>query len=511
MLLRSLLLSLFTFSLFLSSAQTFHPEHLDGSLLIRTKPSYTKNLALNYQSDPQFKSLIASFQIDSVARPFIGLDQDLDRTYRIYFSNISATDILKNSLSSIDYIELVEAYPLFTTGYITNDMNPAQYGLNRINAQLAWDISKGDSNIRIAIVDNAVLHTHEDLIENRWQNDVEFDNLFDDDLNGYTNDFYGYDVADGDNDPTPPLGTTQLSDFVHGTHCAGIAAATTDNLQGVSSIGFNCEFISVKCTPDLSPGNILTHAYEGITYAINAEADIISMSWGGGNSATGQAIVLNAASRDIVLIAAAGNDNTDSPQYPAAYADVLSVGSTDATDTKSSFSNFGFVDVMAPGSAIYSTVAGNNSSYGTLSGTSMSCPLVAGLAGLILAHDPSLSANEVKDKIIAGCENIDAQNPDFIGELGAGRINAFNSLNGGALSIQESENSIKLFPNPTRDLVNLQLENASKAIIYNPYGQAVQELFLNSGLNSISLKNLSPGIYSIRLVESQTALTFMIL
>ncbi|MEM7035838.1 MAG: S8 family serine peptidase, partial [Bacteroidota bacterium] len=271
-------------------------------------------------------------------------------------------------------------------------------------------------------------NTHQDLAPSIWINPGETPgNLIDDDGNGYVDDVNGFDVADNDNDPNPPLGAATNSVYTHGTHCAGIAGAATDNSTGIASIGFGVKLIGVKCNFDATPGPTLPAAYDGVTYAIAAQPEIMSLSWGGpAYSATNQILIDLAYANNIVVVAAAGNSNVNTPMYPASYNHVISVAATDASDVKASFSNFGpTIDVSAPGVAILSTLAGSNSSYGNLSGTSMACPLVAGLAGLMKSANPNLTVDQVDSCLKATADNIDAQNPGFVGQLGAGRINAF--------------------------------------------------------------------------------------
>ena len=162
--------------------------------------------------------------------------------------------------------------------------------------------------IVIAIVDDAVLTTHEDILPNLWTNPNEIpNNNIDDDNNGYRDDINGWDAADNDNDPNPPSSASS-SVFTHGTHCAGIASAATDNSKGIASIGFNCKIMPVKSSTSNGNAQYIDAGYDGIAYAMAAGADVISMSWGGNNSQTAQNIFNQAHNLGITLVAAAGND-----------------------------------------------------------------------------------------------------------------------------------------------------------------------------------------------------------
>ncbi|MGZ4116685.1 MAG: S8 family serine peptidase, partial [Bacteroidia bacterium] len=159
-------------------------------------------------------------------------------------------------------------------------------------------------------------------------------------------------------------------------------------------------------------------------YAAVNHARVINMSWGGtGSSTTAQNIIDYAYSQGCILVAAAGNNNVSTMFYPAAYNNVISVAATQSGDSKASFSNFGsWIDVSAPGNNIYSTfVAG---AYGNKSGTSMASPMVAGLCGLMLSLNPTLTQADVTNCLLSTADNIDAANPSYIGQLGSGRINA---------------------------------------------------------------------------------------
>lgn len=446
----------FTFCFLLgtpSIAQTVDSNAVDGFLYVRSIENSPIDFMNYNNTDPVLNLIWSSHGVTNVRLPFGGLTNELDRTFEFAFTNIASVDSLIIKLESLNYVEYAEKKPLYRTSLIPNDIQPSQWGLTKIQAAEAWNFTTGDANVKIAIVDNAVSTVHEDLQANIWANPGEIpNNGIDDDLNGFVDDVQGFDVSDNDPNPNPPAGSTSSSAFVHGTHCAGIASAKTNNGVGIASLGYNTTIIGVKCAPDgsLSQGNELPNAFDGVYYALRAEADVISMSWGGtGLSLTGESLMTACNSAGIVLIAAAGNSDTTQAHFPAAYPNVISVGSTNTMDVKSWFSNYGStIDVMAPGSGIYSTLSGTGNEYGVLSGTSMACPLVAGLAGLVLAVNPSFDPSQVEQAIKDGCEPIDVLNPGYEGQLGAGRINAFNTLNTLA-NLQETSSSALVYPNPS--------------------------------------------------------------
>lgn len=510
---RILLLALFSLFLFpkTNTAQTIDPNYIDGIVQFKLNDNslleldpYTNNvLALNL--------ILSTYGVDTLFKPFKMPGTPLDKVYRIEFTNISLVNNLIADLELIPDVEFAEKSPLYKTTSTPNDLQSTQWALTKIKAPEAWDISSGSANIVIAIVDNAVMHSHEDLVGNRWVNTAEQGGLpaIDDDFNGFTDDIYGYDVANSDNNPEPPANTNNSSAFIHGTHVAGIAAAATNNGVGMASLGYNCKFMSVKCSPDNSNGQSLTKAQDGIYYAMRAGADVISMSFASpGDALVSQLIIDQAYNAGIVLIAAAGNDNTNTPYYPAYYSNVIAVGATNENDEKASFSNYGnWVDVMAPGTNIYSTLPENGNTYGNRQGTSMATPFVSGLAGLVLAQNGNLSPAQVKNKIMQGCENIDSHNSNYLGQIGAGRINALYTFS--PLGVSTSAENIErtIFPNPTQagTMVNLMWQDGIvgnvNVSILDITGKLVSSNTINTQ-NQIALtgtQNLNAGTYFIKL------------
>lgn len=494
----------------ISFAQTIDTSAVDGRIYLRVTTNSPVDLSNYNNSDPALNTIISTYGITNMWTPFPALTNELDRTYEIEFTQEALVDALITDLSVLAYIDYAEKKPLFRTSYVPNDVQGSQWGLTKINAVQAWDISTGNAAIKIAVVDNAVSTVHEDLQANIYVNTGEIaGNGLDDDLNGYTDDVSGYDVADMDSDANPPVSAGSSAPFVHGTHCAGTAASSTDNGVGISSIGFNTTIIPVKCTPDnsSSQGNELPNAYDGVYYAIRAGADVISMSWGGGFSSTGESIMSAANSFGIVLVAAAGNNDSSDPFYPAAYSLVISVGATDITDSKSGFSNYGTtIDVMAPGSGIFSTLSGNGSEYGNLSGTSMACPLVAGLCALVLDQNPAYSPAEVKTALQDGCDNIDALNAAYVGMMGSGRINAYKTLDETAsLKDKEVESTTLIYPNPNSGSFSIYSDNSTdiqEVRISNLMGQLIEVNQPSFVQNKADLSlDLAPGVYSVRIVS----------
>ena len=413
----TLFLSFLLFSI-VGFSQTVHYWYQDGLVVFQLKTTTSFNIP-SKEKQVDFKSIdfLASLQekygIFSVTQ-LHPTDPDLllRRTYQIEFSEMDRVEELIADLSKNQVIEYAEKKELHRHFLTPNDLganatNTAgtspttnQWHLWKINAQQAWDLSTGSSNIVVAVTDDAILTTH-----------VELTNKV----------LPGYDAPTGGTS-TLPCGSNNGN---HGTHVSGTVGAQTNNGTGVASIGYNVSVLPVKI------GNCqgsLTHGYEGINWAANNGADVINMSWGGGGSSTyGQNICNAAFNAGAILVAAAGNDGTNQQFYPAAFNNVISVASTTPTDAKSSFSQYGtWIDIAAPGSNIRSTYA--SSLYSSISGTSMASPNVAGLVGLMKSYVPTASNQDIINCLLSSATNINSVNGSYIGQLGAGRINAFAAL-----------------------------------------------------------------------------------
>ena len=395
-----------------SETDVFYP----GELWVQVAPEATKPIKWE-KKEVQLDSflrligeeLAEEYGIHTVRKPFyFARTNDISEVYQLYFDRLGDEELLARELEKLEIVNYAERVPIMRPTFTPNDLGPQagngnQWGLWRISAQDAWDITQGSTEIRVAIVDDAVLTTHPDLIPNLVA---------------------GYDVSQDNTDPNP-----NQTGMTHGTHVAGIVGAATNNGIGVASIGFNIKIIPVKSS---NSAQFISDAYAGVIWSADNGADVINMSWGGsGFSTTGQNIINYAFNAGCVNIAAAGNDNVSSIFYPAGYNNVVSVASTASNDAKSNFSNYGgWIDISAPGSQILSTYFNNSyaPTYANLSGTSMASPMVAGLAGLVLSVNPELPQQQVVDCILSTADNINGANPSFIGQLGSGRINAFEAV-----------------------------------------------------------------------------------
>ena len=411
------------------SAQKVDPNAIDGKIYVKFKDDINFNIPskrerVNFQHIDAFKGLISQYGVTRVTKPFYtASDNKLQKTIAVEFSNYEMVDAFIRELASNSAIEYAEKAPIFKLHYTPNDPAYSTTGnrwhLDKINASTAWNITTGNANIKVAVLDNGIWVNHPDLV-NKIVAQI--------------------DLGDGDNDPTPPSMTT---DWSHGTHTTGLVAAQTNNGVGTAAIGFNVSIMAVKVARDID--SALVAGFEGIVWAADNGARVISMSWGSAQYfQTMQNIVDYAYSKGCVLVASAGNDGTTTLTYPAGLNHVISVGSTDGNSKKSSFSQYGStIDVMAPGgyqndggiidiilnNCVYSTAYGTGSNaYIKMAGTSMSAPIVAGLCGLMLSVDSTLTPSRLENYLKASCTNINSQNPSYIGQLGAGLINAFAAV-----------------------------------------------------------------------------------
>jgi thermitase len=271
-----------------------------------------------------------------------------------------------------------------------------QWAMTKIQAPEAWSLTTGSASIPIAILDTGVDASHADMA--------------------------GKVIANLNLTTSPTAGDIDG----HGTHVAGIAAAATNNGIGVAGVGYNSSIINVKVLDDTGSGYYSWIA-DGIVKAADQGAKVINMSLGGTAASTVLEDAINYAwNKGVVVVAAAGNNGSSTPFYPASYINVIAVASTDPLDGLSSYSNRGdWVDVAAPGGSIWSTLPNNG--YGYKSGTSMASPHVAGLASLLFTTASDTSGNGRLNDEVRGYIETKADNIGVAG-IGYGRINAYKAV-----------------------------------------------------------------------------------
>jgi thermitase len=311
--------------------------------------------------------------------------------------------------------------------------NGSLWGLTKINAPGAWNSTTGSSNVVVAVLDTGIDYTHPDLAANMFKNTADCNNNgVDDDGNGYTDDCYGIDIANGDSDP--------MDDNEHGTHVSGTIGAVGNNGIGVVGVNWTVKLLACKFFDangeGTTEGAIACLDYVKTMKDSGVNIVATSNSWGGGDFSQALIDAIDVQrQRGILFITAAGNgnafgvgqNNDTTPFYPCDtyLPNVICVAATSNNDSKASFSNFGLhtVHIGAPGNGILSTVPGGG--YASLSGTSMATPHVSGLAALLKAQDPTRDWRAIKNLILTGGDTISSMSNTITGK----RINANGSFN----------------------------------------------------------------------------------
>ncbi len=342
-------------------------------------------------------------------------------------------------------------------------------------ADEAWDIKIGGS-VKVAVVDNGVEYSHQDLAANFQPGEL------------------GYDFIGRDNDPKPD--NPDVLEAFHGTHVAGIIAAIANNSIGIAGWA-QVQLLAVRVLNDSGKG-LLSDVALGIRWAVDRGARIINMSLGGSSFSTPLIEACRyALNRGAVLVAASGNDGQPTITYPARLAECIAVGAMDEFSNLASFSNYGpEQEVVAPGVGIYSTTL--NNTYREADGTSMSCPEVSGVAALILALEPGLTPGQVRAIISSSAIDMGLAGKDDY--FGYGLVNGYRALEltrvlhrvGVKSNPLTSTNSTTIF----RKTFSLPPEVVS-AIIYDKTGRS---LFNLPGKKD-KIQFSTPGIYFINLSD----------
>lgn len=437
--------------------------------------------------NPELDKIADQFAVSSIRKQFVASDAsmfsksaDLSRYYKIKIE----TGTLENAMDAYrqdPMVERVEPIGMHAMYAVPNDVYfQYQWYHNQtsdhdIDSPEAWEMEAGSTAIVIALLDSGTRYYHPDLgganasvsnpgasRGNMWINDAELNGTsgYDDDGNGYVDDWIGYDFVDGgtncwsgedcytkDNDPRDFNG--------HGTHTAGIMGMMTNDGYGMAGVaggwGTGSQSVTgngIKVMPlrmgysynyyNQEYGIVLMDAAaEAFYYAANNGAKIASCSWGSSNTGgLGAAVDYFINSGGIVFVAA-GNDGSQTADYLNGRGDCVSVAATDQNDNGASFTTYGtWVDICAPGVGIYSTYHDhtdpNTIYWAALDGTSMATPMAAAVGALIWSHNPTWTSAQVKTQLYSSADNIDAYlSSQYIGKMGAGRINAYNAVNTG--------------------------------------------------------------------------------
>ena len=434
------------------------PRFVSGELLIKFKNEPLGNRPFNM---PPIKRLNDRFGMVKIEKIFpsanlppdisyqrspVGYQisaNELSRWYKVILPDGVDISSLIEEYQNNPEIEFVEPNYMYKIAAVPNDSYHNSegtwgqsyqdlWGLYKIYAEDGWDIETGSDEVVVAVVDTGLDSGHQDIVSNLWVNEDEIPgNYIDDDGNGYVDDINGWNFVGVSGNLKDGHG--------HGTHVAGIIAATGNNGIGISGLSWNSRVMALKSLNDDGYG-ITGDLAKGIRYAVDNGARVINMSWGG--RAVSQLItdaLDYAYGKGCVLIIAAGNSNSDASEFfPANYNNAITVAATDSLDVKASFSNYGsVVDVCAPGVDILSLRAEDTDMYKDnahtvgyyyyrASGTSMATPYVSGLAALILSRNPDFSHDEVTLAIIYSTDDLGIEGKDI--DYGHGRINVYKAL-----------------------------------------------------------------------------------
>lgn len=387
-------------------------DYVAGQLIVRMRDgsSFMKKGALTTQA---LQARFSGVKLQSSKQLGAG-------TFRLDVAQNADIPALAQTLAAdpeVAYAQPNYRYHLLRT--VNDPLSTFQYALNKINAYGAWDVTTGNSNIKIAIIDSGVRLSHPEFAGRVLP---------------------GYDFFNNDSDPSDDVG--------HGTHVAGIAAAAGDNGEGISGVCWQCSILPIKVGGEEGiPNDALAL---GIRWAADQGARVINLSLGGEEDAPIiHDAIKYAVGKNVVVVVAAGNsaDDGNPVEYPAAYEEVIAVGATDQNDQRAFFSQIQpYVDVSAPGWNIASTWNESRELpllYISESGTSMAAPYVAGLAGLLLSINPNLDVNGVRSILMGSTDDLGAPGADW--EFGTGRINAARAVAAVRLPAFDPE------PNPNQE------------------------------------------------------------
>lgn len=347
----------------------------------------------------------------------------------------------------------------FNGGALDDDFTPndslfsMQWWLARMSVPLAWELSRGDSSVVIGVLDTGVDYLHPDLRANIWFNWAEKNGLpgVDDDDNGFVDDSVGWDFVDAPGLPAPgdylERDADPMDEMGHGTYVAGMAAAVADNEHCMAGIAFRCRIMPLR-TANANGYLEEDDVAAAILYGAQMNASVLNMSFGDNvvSPLIRDAVQL-AAQAGVILLGSAGNANSQAIHYPSGFPEVISVGATTQADLRASFSNYGpSVDVMAPGYGILSTmINGGCGEWIYPHGTSYAVAMVSGVVGLMLAVNPALNTDNVKQILRSTADDVGT--PGWDDQTTHGRVNARRAVERASFG----SNVIARITNPRND------------------------------------------------------------
>lgn len=437
-------------------------DYISGTIIFEVKEEYRSQCSEKGVQIEKLSNVFSAIGASDIKKKFPGKKspetklnsygepmEDLSLIYELKYSGDLSIEKAINAMLATGVFEYAEPHYLphlfFVADRACVDSVPndpwanvdsttfLQYHLVNIQAFKAWCSQQSDTNIVVGIVDTGTDVFHPDLYDNLKKNYLDPINGIDDDGDGFTDNFYGWDIAENDSSPQVEASVWMSN---HGAFVAGLSSAVVNNGEGCAGVGFKAKYLPVKIQ---NASGALTMAYEGIVYAAEHGCSVINCSWGGmgSNGAYGQTIINYATNNcNALVVAACGNSDNSYPFYPASYDHVISVAATNWYDYKwhdtvnHCGSSYGLkVDLSAPGQSIYSTST-NGGYTGMLGGTSFSSPIVCGAAAIIKKHYPTYSAIQLGEQLKLTTDNIDTipYNLPWAGLMGTGRLNLYKAL-----------------------------------------------------------------------------------
>jgi subtilisin family serine protease len=456
-------LTLIFLSLSLVVSLSYKPASIKANITTNLKSTNTDQMIVKLKKPTQ-KTKIGDFKVVENA---VGNDPSLISVEVPNKENIKNAVEAMNSKNEVEYAE--PDYKVKLNAIPNDPFYSKQWFHKVIQTEEAWNITQGSSDVVVAVIDDGIDPDQKDL---RSRIVSPYDMYYD------TNKY--------------------ISVGTHGTHVAGIIAASSNNLTGGAGVAPNVKIMPINVFSD--EGAYTSDIINGIYYAINQGADIISMSLGEyeRSEALNEAIQ-DAYKSGLVIVAAAGNDHSIQKTYPASYDHVISVASTDMDDHISFFSNFGeAIDIAAPGSNILSTFP--NDQYGSMSGTSMATPMVSGVAALIWSLHPNFTNAQVNDYLLNSADDLGVYGKDPI--FGWGRVNAAKALK---LKLLDKP-VINSFSDKDGYVTGKTTVKNGQALISNNHGVIGKTDILSTGAFSIKIPKQKAGtILNVQIVESENS------
>ncbi|CAN5520639.1 hypothetical protein BH10BAC5_BH10BAC5_22950 [soil metagenome] len=437
-----------------STPQSIINNFMSGAPSIGDNKLSKLTRSLNISSSIQLFGKFQELTANDAAFKSIGLD----KIFIININNSNSASAIE-LLSKNEYVEYAEINRVLKLNSLTpQDIIPNdtyysnQYYLPSTQLNKAWEITLGDSNVLIGVIDTGLDFLHPDLQNSFKINYGESGldalgrdkrtNGIDDDGNGFIDDWRGYDFTDEPftGDPrrgdylTPDNDPTDDNKNSHGTAVTGIINASFNNSLGISSVSPNCKVLVLRAF-DAEGSGEEDDVASAILYGISRNVRIFNFSFGDYIfSNLLKDVIKYSYTKNVVIICSAGNDGSDNLHYPSSYDEVISVGASDASNNKASFSSYGHtVDIFAPGSQIFTTVRtgkGNSqyqNNYDYINGTSFSAPIVTGISALLLSKNPSLTNEEVRGILVSSTDRMAGQS--VWNKINAsGSVNAFKTL-----------------------------------------------------------------------------------